>query len=543
MPFSQSRADFACNFFERLLHYTEDEWYGKPFKLAPWQEEALNGIFGPVDDSGNNLIELAYCEVSKKTGKSVWCAGLILLYFILDENPGTQIYGAASSLRQAHIIYRIATKMIEQSPYLQRELKIFRSTYRILKRSDPTSFYSAIAADGDMTDGVNPSFVVCDELHRWHTRKQMDNFDVLSMGGIARRKTLTVAITTAGIVSESPLAWRLHEKTLRIKQGIASDPTFYGVIYGADKSDDWTSEQTWIKANPSLRENGGFLDISRIRKRYEACLSEPDGASAFKRYYLNIWDQKQDRAIDLAKWDACTSSYLSTPLLPKPPEDIVRPLHHDTLSRFIDRICWLGVDLSMSTDMSALSFVFPTPDNGYELLPFFYFPAAKLRSKELKTGVPLQRWAAEGWLEAHDGEAIDYAQVKERIRWGSRMFQLKEVCFDPWNSREISKQLIDDGLTCIEVPQSYRGLSEPIKHCLKLIETAKFYHGNHPILRWHASCLDLKSDGNDNFLPVKPNRKSQAQLIDGMTATFNAVHRAITGHKPSAYVGVKETVI
>lgn len=543
MPYSKARADFACNFFEKILRYPEDEWYGKPFVLAPWQEDALKGIFGPIDDAGNQLVEMAYIECPKKVGKSVWCAGLILLGFILDDNPGTQIYGAASSLRQAHIIYRMATKMVEQSPELQQELKIFRSTYRILKKSDPNSFYAAIAADGDMTDGVNPSFAVCDELHRWHTRKQMDNFDVLTMGGVSRKKTLAVAITTAGVVNESPLAWRLHEKTLRIKQGLVSDPTFYGVIYGADKTDDWTKESTWIKANPSLKENGGFLDIDRIRKRYEACLSEPDGATAFKRYYLNIWDQKENRAIDLAKWDDCKSDYLATPLLKRPPEDIVRPLHHDTLARFIDRTCWLGVDLSMSTDMSALSFVFPTADDGYEILPFFYFPEAKLRKKELKTGVPLQRWVAEGWLEAHPGEAIDYAQIKERIKWGSRMFQLKEACFDPWNSREISTQLITDGLMCVEVPQSYKGLSEPIKRCLKLVETGHFYHGNHPVLRWHASCLALKSDGNDNYVPVKPDRKSQAQLIDGMTATFNAVHRALSGHKPSAYAGVKEVYI
>lgn len=543
MPYSKARADFACNFFEKVLRHTEDQWYGQPFILTPWQEDTLKGIFGPVDDEGNQLVEMAHLEICKKSGKSEFCAGLINLALIIDPNPGIQIYGAASSLRQAHIIYRMVTKMVEQSPELQRELKIYRSTYRVTRRDDPNSFYAAIAADGDMTDGVNPSFVVCDELHRWRTRKQMDNFDVLTMGGVSRKKTLAISITTAGVESESPIAWRLHQKTLLIKKGLVSDPTFYGSIYAADKTDDWTKESTWIKANPSLKENGGFLDISHLRKRYESCLSEPDGAVAFKRYYLNLWDQKEDRAIDLVKWDACRSEYLATPLLSKPPEDLVRPLHHDTLARFIDRTCWLGVDLSMSTDMSALSFVFPTADDGYEILPFFYFPEAKLRKKELKTGMPLQRWVADGWLEAHPGEAIDYPSIKERIRWGGRMFQLKEVCFDPWNSREISSQLITDGLQCIEVPQSFKGMSEPIKRVLKLIETGHFYHGHHPVLRWHASCLGLKSDGNDNYMPVKPNRKSQAQLIDGMTATFNAVHRALAGYQPSAYAGAKEVYI
>ena len=58
MPFfSQEHADAACNFFEVLLKHTADDWYGKPFLLAPWQEEALSQIFGPRDDDGGQLIQ------------------------------------------------------------------------------------------------------------------------------------------------------------------------------------------------------------------------------------------------------------------------------------------------------------------------------------------------------------------------------------------------------------------------------------------------------------------------------------------------------
>ena len=41
MPFSEQHADVACNFFEGLLKHTADEWYGRPFLLAPWQESVL----------------------------------------------------------------------------------------------------------------------------------------------------------------------------------------------------------------------------------------------------------------------------------------------------------------------------------------------------------------------------------------------------------------------------------------------------------------------------------------------------------------------
>jgi phage terminase large subunit-like protein len=224
VPFDQQKADAACNFFEGVLKHTADEWYGKPFILAPWQEEPVQQIFGQVDEDGRRIIEMVYLEVPKKTGKTEWSAGLVVLLLVMTETKGCQIYGAASATRQAMNVYRAACKMVEQSPILTKRLRVLRGTNRILKRSDPDSFYAAVAADGDFGDGVNPSCVIADEVHRWKTRKQIENWDVLSNGGITRRQTLTVAITTAGVQNESPLAWRLHEKTRKIQAGIVADP-------------------------------------------------------------------------------------------------------------------------------------------------------------------------------------------------------------------------------------------------------------------------------------------------------------------------------
>ena len=48
---------------------------------------------------------------------------------------------------------------------------------------------------------------------------------------------------------------------------IVEDPKFYGRIYGADIDDDPADPRTWIRANPSLKENGGFLDIEKVREQ------------------------------------------------------------------------------------------------------------------------------------------------------------------------------------------------------------------------------------------------------------------------------------
>src|SRR5579884_3487712 len=120
MPYSEAAAQRAVNFFHRVLKHTQDEYYGKPFMLMPWQEEATRAIFGNLDERGNRLIEVVYLEVPKKAGKTEWAAGIILCVLVMAQSPGYQAYGAAAATRQAMNVYRAACKMVEQSPALQR---------------------------------------------------------------------------------------------------------------------------------------------------------------------------------------------------------------------------------------------------------------------------------------------------------------------------------------------------------------------------------------------------------------------------------------
>jgi phage terminase large subunit-like protein len=529
VPFSQSQADAACNFFEHILKHTADEWFGKPFLLVPWQEEALSTIFGELDDAGNRVIEMAYLEVPKKAGKSEMAAGLALFVLLTTNTPGCQVYGAAAATRQALNVFRAACKMVDQSPVLTKRLRVLRGTHRIIKRSDPESFYAAVAADGDFGDGVNPAVVIADEIHRWKTRKQLDNWDVLSNGGITRRQTLTIAITTAGVQNESPLAWRLHEKSRKIQEGIVSDEKFYGRIYGAAKEDDPADPATWIKANPSLKQNGGFLDIEKIREKYVSHEAEGD-LTSFKRYYLNMWDQKESRAIDMVRWDASAGDWHAEGLLAKPPGEKVRPLSPTVLARFQKRRCWAGVDLSMTTDLSAVSLVFPADDGAFDVLAFFWMPEQAVRQRERRDGMPYQRWADKGFIELSPGDVIDYREITARLEWADQMFDLREIGFDPWNSRQISVPMIQEGYACVEIRQGVATLSEPSKKLLELVAGGKFHHGGHPVLRWNASCLATK-ESNDNLMFTKPERSKSSSRIDGIAATVNALSRAIV-NKP-----------
>jgi phage terminase large subunit-like protein len=505
--FDESKANRAIRFFERVLRHTKGRFAGKDFLLLPWQHQVISDIFGTVDDDGNRVFQTGYIEVPKKNGKSELAAGIALFALVADNEPGAEVYSAAAAKDQASLVFKVAASMVEHSPVLSSKLQVIRSTKTIVKRGDPDSFYRAIAADGDLQDGINPHCVIADELHRWKVSKALDLWEILERGTIARSQPLVFAITTAGIPDESPLCWRYHEYTRRLNDSASgfSDKHFYGRIWGAEDSDDWTDPAVWIKANPSHEANGGFLRSSALEKEYERAKNNPGEQPEFKRYHLNVWGQRENRWMDMQAWDACNAD--------------LRPL--------VDRTCYLGVDLSYTTDLTAVVAVFPSDDGTYDVLPWFFMPRERMRRAELRDKVPYALWERQGFLTATEGDVIDYAAVNKRIDDCREMFSVAEVDFDPWNANQFIALLVDAGCLCVKVPQTYGHLSAPTKHFMDLVLSKKIRHAGHPVLRWNAECAAVKGDGKDNVMLTKPDRVKSAKRIDGMSAAINALSRAM----------------
>ena len=82
------------------------------------------------------------------------------------------------------------------------------------------------------------------------------------------------------------------------------------------------------------------------------------------------------------------------------PGEKVRPLSQELTARFKGRRCWAGVDLSMTTDLSAVALVFPCDDAGFDVLSFFWMPEEAVRQRERRDGMPYQRWADQGIYRA-----------------------------------------------------------------------------------------------------------------------------------------------
>ena len=124
-------ADFAVNFIQKLKH-TTGEWYGKQFKLMPWQEQIIRDIFGIINKDGYRQFRTAYVEISKKAGKSELAAAIALYLLFADGEAGAEVYSCAADINQASIVFNTAKAMVEQYGDLNSLAKLVPSTKRIL---------------------------------------------------------------------------------------------------------------------------------------------------------------------------------------------------------------------------------------------------------------------------------------------------------------------------------------------------------------------------------------------------------------------------
>lgn len=489
------KAERVRKFIFNLKHI-KGKWAGSNFELAKWQwEDIIKPLFGTVDKNGIRQYRTAYIEIPKKNGKSELAAALALYLLFADKEQGAEIYSAAVDREQASIVFNVAAHMVEQNPVLLKRCRIINSTKRIVVYNT-ASFYHAVSADVPTKHGVNPHGVIFDELHAQPNREL---WDIFTTSGGARTQPLVIAITTAGYDRNS-ICWEQHEYAEKVLKKVIDDKTFFAYIRAASIEDDWTDEKVWYKANPAL---GDFRSIEEMRTSFKRAVEVPAFQNTFRRYYLNQWVKQEERYIDIFKWDECAFEV---------DEEELEGMK-----------CYAGLDLSSTTDITALVLVFPFGDS-YKVLPFFWIPEENIYERSKRDRVPYEVWERKGLVEATEGNVIDYKAVKNKIIQLSQKYNICEIAFDRWGMAQLSQDLSDEGFVMVPFGQGFVSMSAPTKELLALILSKKIYHGGNPVLRWMADNMVVKTDPAGN---VKPDKSKSTEKIDGMVALIMGLDRAI----------------
>jgi phage terminase large subunit-like protein len=496
--------------FERLLVHTKGRWARTPFLLSGWQrDDIIRPLFGTVrwDVEAGRWVRryrIAWIEMGRKNGKSELLAGIALILLCADDEEGAEVYGAATDRDQARKVFDVAARMVNLSPLLSRRLSVRPSALRIVDERTG-SWYEAVAADAAGNLGHNPSGVVFDELL---TQRSGDLWDALRTASGTRDQPLMVAATTAGNDPDS-FAASQHAEMVRIQDDPERAPHVFTYVRNTPVDADPWDERSWFHANPAL---GQFLRVQDLREEALEARNDPSRENAFRQFRLCQWVQQATRFIPLPAWDACTGEIAPNPDWPALALEKQR--------------CFGGLDLSQTTDFTALCWVFPRP-GPWPVLWRFWLPEARLRSLDAHLGGKASMWARDGWITATPGNVIDYESVYEGIMADVRRFAVVDVTHDPYAGEAVRQELADRGLNELYERRQGYALSHPMHELLRLVNSRQLRHFGNPVARWHADSLEARQDPEERLKPVKPQRSRSGRRIDGMVALLMAIDGAV----------------
>jgi len=502
--YDERRADFAVNFISMLKH-TTGEWYGKPFRLMPWQERIIRDIFGIVGEDGNRQFRTAYVEVGKKNGKSELAAAIALYLLFADGEAGAEVYSCAADINQASIVFNTAKAMVEQCKDLRDLSKLVPSTKRIIF-PHTNSFYRVLSSETKSKQGFNVSGLIFDELFAQQTRELFDTMTKYT--GDARRQPLYFLITTAGR-DRTSICYEIHQKAKAVLDGSKIDPSFYPAVFGIEECDDWHDEAVWRRVNPSI---GVTIPFETVQAAYEQANQNPAEEMHFRQFRLNEWCNADIRWMPMDKWDACG-------------EDI-------DFDEYEGRDCYCGLDLSSTGDLTALVLAFPPVDEDtkYTVLPYYWLPEDVIDLRTRRDHVPYAVWKKAGVFNTTEGNVVDYDYIVAFIAKLSQRFRIREIAYDRYGAEKIRRDLeelgAENGFTVFPFGQGFVSMSPTSKDFYQFVMEGRLRHGRHPVLDWNMSNVIVDQDAAGN---IKPNKKKSTEKIDGVVALIMGLARATLG--------------
>lgn len=449
---------------------------GSPLILRDWQKELILNIFAS-DEEGGLKHRLNLVGMPRKNGKSALGSVLALGSLILGPRGG-EVYSIAAEKEQARIVFADARRMIEASEELTGIAKLYRDAIEIPSLG---SVYRVLSAESYSKEGLNPHFVLADELHAQPNREL---FDVMSLAMGSRGNLATmVAITTAGVKADQTgkdsIAYTLKQYGERVTRKEVEDDSFFMAWW--ESEGDWRSPDTWKEANP------GFGDLNSISDFESAVRRTPENQFRTKR--CNQFVSSRDSWLPDGLWESREKEFELDPN-----DEII-----------------LGFDGSFNNDATIIvGAVIPKEDE------------------------PVKLFLVEAWekdLNIHDENwKVDIGEVEKAIiDFCAKYPNVREIACDPFRwerSMEILEQ--DYGLPIVAFPSTSARRMVPA--CAKFYDAVldeKIIHDGNPLITRHLSNAVVKSD---NIGPriVKENRSSPRK-IDGAVASVIAVDRALTG--------------
>lgn len=485
--FKEEKVDKVINFFGILRHFT-GRHAGIKFLLQPWQQFIVASIYGfYVKSTGRRLVNYVFIEIARKNGKTAFAAGLCLYHLIADDESDAEVDLAANSKEQAKIAFKFCKQFTKGMDPKGKYLNAYRDKISYEKM---VSVLQVFSADDSKLDGFNASMYLIDE---YHAAKSSALRDVLQSSQAMRENPLAIIITTAGFDKLSP-CFEYRTMCTEVLKGIKNDDSLFAAIFEKDDKDDWKDEKTWIKSSPNYNVT---VQEDFLRKQVTEATNSPSAENGIKTKSFNIW---------------CDSEKVWIP-----EHYLLYSSKNLSFEEFKDKECFCGIDLSSTSDLTCVSYLFPTEEAFYFIVKY-YLPEAALYEKRFKE--LYGEWRRQGVIKITPGNVVDYDIILNDLIDVSKTVRMISVGYDKWNATQFVINATDKGLSMEPFSQAIGNFNQPTKELERLILSGRTVIDNNIINRHCFRNVIIKRDLNGN---VKPTKEFEEKKIDGVIAIIESL--------------------
>ncbi|MDP3550619.1 MAG: terminase large subunit [Novosphingobium sp.] len=499
----------------------------------PFVFDLVSAMFGSQDPlTGESLIKEAMLLISKKNGKSLIAAGIMLTALTLNWRHGAELLVLAPTIEVANNCFGPAAKMVRADPELSTVLDVIDHT-RTIRHLDNGAELKIVSADAGVVSGKKAGFVLIDELWQFGKKAGAESMLEEATGGqAARPEGFTLYLSTH---SDEPPAGVFRTKLAHyrdVRDGIIEDPTCLPMLY------EWPEELLEAEAyldpdfyyvtNPNIGKSPTVGYIERKIKQAQSG-EGTDGDTSLQIVLAKYLNVEIGMRLRRDRWSG-TDLWLGT----AEPEGL-------TLDQLLDRceVAIVGFDMGGRDDLGGAGVVGREKGTGV-WLGWGHAWAQRVALERRKQIAPvLQGFAADGDLTFTDsGEAIvtDMARIAVKVRDSGKMPADGGVAVDAWGIGPLVDALVQAGFDPgdeamkraghIASMRQGVGLSSAIYTLEFKLGDGMFRHDGSNMMAWCVSNALVKLRGSALYVDKET---SGAGKIDPFVALLNAVKRMEEG--------------
>lgn len=434
----------------------------------------------------NNKKKFRYRDVilfiTRKNAKTFLVA-LIFILLMLTEQNYSEFYSICIDRDLAKEVRKAMAQIIDASPIIAKHFFVSDSEIGIIRCELTHSYYYPRTSKANKNNSIRPAAVCADEVGAFTSN---ENIQAMRKGQLSVLNPLMFKTTTAYAESDSIMLEEL-EYDRAVLDGTVTNERLFCLLYYATREEAWTDEAIY-RANP-LRVKENYEEIMRDRDIAKIKTSEQE---EYLTKNLNIFldTNEMDRYLDIKYWKKCGVDKVD----------------------FEGKEVIVGVDLSVTTDLTAVSIMYRENDKIYckshGFLPEDSIP-------ERRENINYRSYSKLGYCDIHKGMTVNYEKVEEYIRNIEKEYKCKinYIVTDPMNAKEMMERLSED-FDVIMLRQTYTNLSPATKEFRKGVYDGNVFYEKNELLDWNMkNAITTKGKADDEMLAKENKNKQRIDMV------------------------------